>query len=242
MGGGSILFLTIIGVCIDILLDDYNCSLSFVKTMFIISVGIASVLCIISFFVPEKTKGVLVSNIAASGFFAIPTFLMILLSIFYFLADAKRNSSQLIVAELILAALAMSAFHCILSLKKLMLKTSFIEKEFRVNTLRIVMRMPFKTELDVANDQFIDLTDKIINFFSWKIIQIVAFLSTFPLSYFLTRYSGGTAQKFFLLTILALPLANYGLTSFVCFLYVRVFTVWKLEQRHGKRVVFGDTE
>ncbi len=146
------------------------------------------------------------------------------------------------VAEFIILLLAMSAFYSLLSLKKLMTKTKFIEKEFRVDASRIVMRTPFKTELDVANDQFIGVMSKIVDLFKWKIVQVIAFIATFPLSYFLTRYSGETAEKFFLLTIVALPMANYILNSFVCCLYVRVITVWKLERQHGKPVVFGDVE
>ncbi len=242
MGGGSIMFLAITGGCIDILLDDFNYPISFFNTLVLISVGIAFVLCWISFFVPEKPSGVLLNSSVILAFFTIPTFLMILLSVAYYLADVKKNSSQLIAAELTLLLLAMGAFYSLLSLKKLMVKTKFIEKEFRVDASRIVMRTPFKTELDVANDQFIGVMSKIVDLFKWKIVQVIAFIATFPLSYFLTRYSGETAEKFFLLTIVALPMANYILNSFVCCLYVRVITVWKLERQHGKPVVFGDVE
>jgi len=121
------------------------------------------------------------------------------------------------------------------SYAKRIVEKRFIEREFSLESERIVLRRPPKIDLEPEPINNTTLLGRIYNKVGPRLVLIV------PMAYPLQRLladTGGIEFVLFLISLLGTPFAIHALGRFSCGAYLYGYKVWQLEKRHCKPVVF----
>ena len=111
----------------------------------------------------------------------------------------------------------------------------FIEREFSIEETRIVVRQPFKTDLDPPPISEHTFFGKLYHRFGPYLMMAI------PMGYPIQRLlsnTGGDSAVLLILALLGLPITIYMFGRMTCGAYLWIFKVWQLEKQHGKPVVF----
>lgn len=139
---------------------------------------------------------------------------------------------------LLLLIAATTAIWCLKSLsdyKQRVIKRRFIEREFSIEETRIVVRQPFKTDLDPPPISEHTFFGKLYHRFGPYLVMAI------PMGYPIQRLlsnTGGDSAVLLILALLGLPITIYMFGRMTCGAYLWIFKVWQLEKQHGKPVVF----
>ena len=131
-----------------------------------------------------------------------------------------------------------SLIWCLIELKaykKRVIERRVIEREFRIERARIVVRQPLKTDLDAAPISDQSILGKIYHNIGPYLVMGIPL--AYPLQRILAKAGGDSAILFFL-ALLGIPITFYFLGRMACGAYLWVYMVWRLERQHGKPVVF----
>lgn len=139
-----------------------------------------------------------------------------------------------------LLMLSMTALWCLVSLsgyKQRVVDRRFIEREFSIEETRIVVRQPFKTDLDPKPISEHTFLGRLYHRFGPYLVFGVPL--AYPLQRLVTDTAGGGATLL-LLAVFGFPLMLYILGRMTCGAYLWIYRVWQMERQHGKPVVFAD--
>lgn len=136
--------------------------------------------------------------------------------------------------------LSMTALWCLISVssyKQRVIDRRFIEREFSIEETRIVVRQPFKTDLDPKPISEHTFFGKLYHRFGPYLVLGIPM--AYPLQRLVTDTAGGGATLL-LLAMFGYPLTLYILGRMTCGAYLWVYKVWQMECRYGRPVVFAD--
>lgn len=115
----------------------------------------------------------------------------------------------------------------------------FVEREFEIAEHAIFLNRAPKTNIDPVRIKRGSWQEMLGDWVFPKLF-FLAFCA-YPLQRFLSD-SGGVIAVLFLLSVLCIYFVFYIAGRMACGFYLWIYTIWKLERRHGKPVVFADTD
>lgn len=127
----------------------------------------------------------------------------------------------------------------IFELSEIVIKKRFIEREFKIGKDAIYLNRAPKTDIESPIVRAGSSAEKVGD---WLVPKLAIMI---PLAYPAQRFisgHGGIPAVMLLLSILGTPLALFALFRFICGFYLWIYTVFKIEQKYGKKVFLSEMQ
>ncbi|MES2741572.1 MAG: hypothetical protein V4754_11550 [Pseudomonadota bacterium] len=228
-------FLSIISAFLQVLSSTQGILVGYSRLIFFFGLSMLITTFIISFFAQGKMNRVLFSSIMSAMGLIPFSMLPLFLSLFYFLVDSKENPYQFLNITLVFLLFLIGTAYSILKLKIRIRESSFIENEFSAEGSKIIMRLPFQTDITSPMRKKYIFIENVKDFLSEKLIFFIAV--AYPLQHYISTRSGAWGVPL-LISALSLPLALHVFNRMACGAYVWIYTVWRIEKQYKKKVYF----
>ena len=149
----------------------------------------------------------------------------------------QASNGLLMLCAAYLALPAIWIYTEVKALRATVVKSKYVEREFKIEKDVIFANREPKTELDAARKPDDSAIGKLGR---WLVPKLVLVL---PLAYPLQRMitgQGGIPGIVLFLAIVCTPFGLYVLCRMACEAYLWIYTVSKLERQHGKRVLLSE--
>lgn len=204
------------------------------KGLLFLAVGISSTLLLLSIVVRDAPSSVFWGMLFVGTFTTFPTMILTGALGLGYLVVVPPDTRPCIGLAVICAIVVW----CLISVnryKKRVNSKNFIQREFSIESARIIVRQPLKTNLDPPPISEHTFFGKLYHSIGPYLVMGI------PMAYPIQRLlmdTGGMSAVLFLLALLSLPLTMYIFGRLACGAYLWIYKVWQLEREHGKPVVF----
>jgi hypothetical protein len=200
---------------------------------------VSALLFIASFLVPNTQSRVLASSLPLGICLSSVVFLTIGVGGTFLLIPTVPLEGKLLSCALFVGAATVASAWMLNGYRSRMSERRFMEREFLVESDRVVFRQPIKTRLDAPQSGDKTIFGKLFSRLGFYMLAMVPM--AYPIQRLLSESGGVTALLLFL-AALCIPLAIYFIGRLTCATYLFVFKIWQMERQHGKPVVFDIAE